>query len=230
VRTLPTADEISAWLRERVRKPRPGPVARFLGEPEEFSYRVHTPIDITPAFVVSQVLFRVHAEQGLLPFPSLPHGSWGIFAADEKAIQLLEPHADAMSVVLARENRPLDEGNATELAQLFSLLVLTGLDGTHHKIVASAEQIAQFRWGMIDGYEAAASTLRSVASKVTPPAVTGSASRGWNLTFVTVAGWMHELYELGVENVTISPNFRVHRQPRQILAAKIFRKVPGLTY
>lgn len=226
----PTTEQISQWLREHVKKNRPGRFARWFGEPENFTYDVGRPVEVPVRFLIRHRLFSVDGEDGLLPLPALPSGSWGIFVTDGDTLQLLEPETGSLSSLLARENRPLDQGDPADVARLFSLVLVTGREPTHHEIVASADEIRQFRWGLMDGYQADDTALRLVEHMIVPPAIGESPTGGWILTFTTVAGWMHELYELGVETFEISGQFTVVRHPRQILHPRIFQKVPGVLY
>lgn len=53
---------------------------------------------------------------------------------------------------------------------------------------------------------------------------------GWQLSFVSVWGWTHDLQNLGIERVSIGDTFKLEAAERVVLSKRIFRSVPALGY
>lgn len=228
--SMPSAGQVSDWLRQHVKKKRPGLFARWMGEPAEFTYEVGPPRSVPVRFIRRQLLFTVLGEMGLFPYRALPSRSWGIFAADGGELFLLEPEPSSLSALLAREGRPLDEGDPTDLAQLFCLILLSGAHSSGHDVVQSPNHLRAYTWNGLEGYRVNEASLQSVANQIVPPSIRGTVHEGWTLEFATVAGWMHETNELGIERFAIAPDFNVSRSARRILHNRIFSETPHIMY
>ena len=50
------------------------------------------------------------------------------------------------------------------------------------------------------------------------------------LRAITLLGWMHEKRNLGIEVLLISKDGAVALSPRQVLAERVFVKVPAIMY
>lgn len=230
---LPTDREVSAWLRRHVRKKPPGPVARLLGEPPSFRYQVSQPTPRENFFFRRHALFHVHGETGLLPLVSLPHGSWGIFSTNGLDLSLLRPGDGSLSELLRRERRPLEEASPAELAQLVCDALLARKPAHRHVLVESPAQLADPHFvelGTPGTYVVDERQLQRVTGDVRAPSLEADGAGGFRLRFTTAWGWMHDVRELGSEEVTISNDFELHVADRKVLAKRIFRKVPDLRY
>ena len=226
----PTPAEVAAWLRQHVKKKPPGRIARWLGEPAEFAYEPGRPRSVPVGFIRRQTLFSIDAEPGLLPYPKLPGGSWGLFAIHNQELYLLEPSTESLSALLAREGASLDQAEPGDLAKLICLILLNGRDARQHDLVQSSDQLRCYRWGELTEYRIDESALQSVAGAIVAPSLRGSATQGWGLEFVTVEGWMHEKIQLRVERYAISPAFQITRLARAVLHERIFSETPSVQY
>ncbi len=143
---------------------------------------------------------------------------------------MLHPDVRSTASLLARERRPLHEGDPADLARLFCLVLLEKPDATCHAMVQSGDELRCFRRGEMEGYVVDDAALRGVEDQILPASVRGNATEGWTLEFTTVCGWMHDMKELGIETYAISPEFVVTPSPRRILHRRIFRDVPHVMY
>jgi hypothetical protein len=227
---LPTPDQISAWLRPRVRKPQPSWLARFLGEATEFRYGVGPPQRIESAFFRKHVLFRVSGEWGLLPFAALPGGSYGVFATDGLELILLSPGDRSLDGLLRSEARPLDEAPAAEFAQFVADVRLSRGMALRHTVVADSEALRSFGPAALGGeYVVNERELLRVKDQMIPPRIERSAG-GWRMTFTTTYGWMHEQQELGIETIGFASDFSVTFGRRRVLSKRIFTRTPAIRY
>jgi hypothetical protein len=229
---LPSKEVISEWLRSHVRKPKLGFFARMLGADPDFYYDVAAPQRRKSTFFERHVLFTVFGEGGLLPCSSLSGGSWGVFAWDGSDMHLLAPDGEALGRVLRAEAKPLDAADPSELAQLICDVLLGRKPACGHTVVRDRAALAHFgdkafREG---AYIADLPILDRIAKSIVAPSIEPSDDGGWVLRFTTAWGWMHRRGEVGIETIRIAPDFTITAQPRQILAPKIFRKLPELAY
>jgi len=226
----PSPAEVADWLREHVKKKPPGRIARWLGEPLEFAYELSRLYSVQMKCITRQTLVAFGGEDGLLPYPALPGGSWGIFAIHNQELYLPEPSTESLSALLAREGTSLDDADPEDLAELICLILRNGPGDRQHDLVRSPDQLRCYRWEGLDGYRVDESTLQSVAKAIVAPSLRGSATQGWNLESVTVEGWMHQKDHLGVERYEISPAFNVARLTRVVLHERNFTETPSVIY
>jgi hypothetical protein len=208
---LPAAERVSDWLGAPVGALQPRPSAFF---------RRH-------------VLFTASAGRDVLPFVSLPAGSWGVVAFDGSELTLLSPADDAFERLLRREARPLDEASPMELAQLLCDARLPRPSSHRHAVVSTPADVESFgggRLGRFGGYRVAAAELRRAGPSIEPPAISALDQGGWSITFTTLTGWMHELDNLGLESIWVEPDFTLTIGDRRVLSDRIFERMPGVRY
>ncbi len=230
---ISATSQITDWLRSHVRSPPPGKIARWLGAETDFSYELlGEPQLINTEFIEQSVLFTLSAsDPGLLPFAVMPVGSWGVFAFDGHGLSILYPDDDSCERLLRLEKRSLTEADPKSLAQLLCLVRLKQAKGcVHHVVIECAEALRTFAWTGFEGYQVSESELQIVQDTIIPPLITDLPGSGWELSFTTIHGWMHQLNELGIEVIHVTPEFTFRRQPRQVLSKRIFQAIPSIRY
>jgi hypothetical protein len=226
---VPERAEIVRWLRQNIRKPAPSRIARWLGARADFSYEVSQPERHDLSFFRAHTIFRVSGERDLFPFPTLPAGSFGLLATNGSSITLLHPLDDSLQELFRAEQRPLNEAAPQSLAQ-FICDVRFSSRCARHAVLANAEALRTFPSRERSGYLLDSREWARVCNDIAPPAVQTRADGSSRLTFTSLFGWMHELQNLGTEQLDISRDFRIVRRDRRTLSDRIFSSVPHVRY
>ena len=162
---------------------------------------------------------RYELEAGVLPFG----GSFGLFSFDGEQLLCLNRQVENLQRLFEREQRPIDEADPSDLAQLVAEAAGRRVNNAHKLVTADAlEQLES------DGYELDRSELARIRTAIVPASVSSDAD-GWVLRFTTVWGWMHELQEVFSWQVGFSRSFQLDVQQRS-LSKRIFVRVPLIQY
>ena len=238
---LPSTEAVQDWLRQNVRKKRPGPVSRLLGESAELSYEVSEPVAVEDGLLQDHVVFTVGGEDGLLPLPCLPMGSAGWFASSADELWLLWPGSSSVEDLLRREGAPLDDAEPVRFGPV--LLECAFRNGRNqHVVIRELDHLRHFSApGIAHEYEWNDTVLRQAEEAFAPPHIecfsTPEASsyrtrrrHRWRLVCMTLHGWMHNLQNLGIETIEVSSDYVLTRGKRQVLSKRVFASMPIVSY
>jgi hypothetical protein len=227
---IPKRVEVEHWLRENARQPPSSRIGRWLGLTTEFNYLVSDPVPYEMPFFIVHSVFSVFGERGLLPLPALPGGSWGLFVTNGRRMWLLRPHDYSLYHLFRAEGRPLHEADPVSMAQFICDVLFTS-GGKRHVVVADAGAVRRYRGETsLDEYVVNDRELDRVSDEVAQPSIQNQADGGWRLTFASLLGWMHDLQDLGNEQIDISRDFRIVACRRTCLSKRVFRSVPSVDY
>lgn len=193
------------------------------GRARAVSVRLEETLSVFSGYKIYVVMGDTHQ----FDFPCLPNGSMAYYAANgAKAVRLTRTGKEIQSI-LAEEWPSFAQSNPVCLASLL-LRFLDGDVRTSHHVLANADDLramclrpATYRLNE----EALAKALPDVG-------VTSSFLEGSQVVIraITLLGWRHDKRNLGIEILTIHENGQVAMAERQVLAKKIFDKVPALRY
>lgn len=227
---IPDHPAVVTWLRDHVKKPKPSCIARWLGASTSFEYEVCAPQHVEQTFFVRHSIFTVLAEYGLLPFTALPTGSWGYFASTGESIILIRPSDDSLPSLLRCEARDLCEGDPRWMGQ-FLCDIQFSPNCLNHVVVANADAISTFAQNVPDGgYVLDEGEFERTRHSIPAPHICKTQAGGWRLTFASLYGWMHDVQELGVEQIEISSDYRISGRGRTKLSRRMFLEVPYIRY
>jgi hypothetical protein len=173
-------------------------------------------------------LFIVHGRTKQFDFPTLPHGSFGYFAANGRAATRLTREHKEIQTILADEWDGLVAVDAVCLASLVLKFFDAGIKASHH-VLCDALDLQSFGNSTAKNYELNQKELTEALPNI---GSTRSAVDGGLLTVraVTLCGWMHEKQNLGVESFTIASDGIVLLGKRYVLSRRIFRRTPAIRY
>ena len=175
-------------------------------------------------------LFIIHGRTKQFDFPSLPHGSYGYYAANGRSATRLTRENKDIQSILADEWAELPESDPVCLASLILKFFDAGTKERHH-VLKDADDLQSF------GNPAHPATNYELNDKEFSKALPniGSTviafdSAVLSLRAVTLRGWMHDKQNLGIESFTIGSDGLVSFQKRDVLSKRIFRCVPAIRY
>ena len=175
-------------------------------------------------------LFVVTGRTKQFDFPTLPIGSMGYYVANGyQAIRLTRKDKE-IEAILSEEWEHLSEADPVRLASLILKFYDGGIRATHH-VLENLDALLNFSGSEkhFRGYELNEKQLSIVAPEF------GSTELIKEKDFlrvqaVTLCGWMHDKRNLGVERFTIDRDGHPTFEKRQVLARKVFRRVPRIRY
>lgn len=221
---LPPRRDVEAWLRARVRKPKVGRLARWLGEAPDYAYELGPLIPIDTGVCERHAVFRVHGERGLLPLPALPRGSFGVFAFDGRELCLLAPNDGSFERLLRSEGRPLELADAAAFAQFVCDVRLFEAGCRHVVLGSSGELEAPPQDSPFARYRLDRAEFERVRASIEAPRI-AARENGWTLQFTSIRGCMAGLHELALRRVEFSADYSVALGDVGLLSRRIFSTI-----
>jgi len=175
------------------------------------------------------VVFRGLGSRGRLEAQQLPYGgSIGLFAADTLGNATYLQHGDldqrlaALQAVLRADGTDLSLSDPRAFSALFAAALLQ--DGNSaFEVISRPEDLE-----LGPSYVIAADQLRIVRPFLREPELRRTLL-GWQLTFLTLGGWMHERNQVAQHVVSIRPGFRLRLRSRSLSDA-IYSQIPSIAY
>ncbi len=175
-------------------------------------------------------LFVVSGQMRQFDFPTLPHGSYGYYAANGFTATRLTRESKEIESILADEWSDLPAADPVLLASVVLKFFDGGIKASHHvlKDVGSLRDFGESKYSS-KNYELNERQLAKVLAKI---GETNSVLSRDHLAIraVTLCGWMHRKQNLGVESFTIDQKGNVSFARRCVLSRRIFARVPGIRY
>jgi hypothetical protein len=175
-------------------------------------------------------LFIVHGRTRQFDFPTLPHGSYGYYAANGRSAVRLTRKNREIQTILADEWTDLPRFNPVRLASLVLKFFDAGIKASH-QVLQDADALLVFGnpTPSAKNYEL---NQKEFAKALPQIGSTKSTFDGKCLSVraVTLCGWMHDRQNLGIESFTIGPDGNVSFAKRQVLSQRIFARVPAIRY
>lgn len=172
-------------------------------------------------------IYLVRGQTRQFDFPMLPHGSYGYYAANGREAVRLTRAGKELERILEAEWASLPAQNPVKLAS-FILGFYDGGIKASHRVLAGADDLRDLASPPRD-YR-----INECAFAKALPAIGETSCRiegnTIKLRTVTLCGWMHDKRNLGIETIAISKDGSVALGPREVLAEKIFDRVPGIRY
>lgn len=169
-------------------------------------------------------IYCCDGDTGQFEFRCLPSGSYCLLAANEKtAVKLSRASGELRSIIRSNWNRLL-ERDPVKLARLV-LLLASSSRHEDHDVLADIDAIRHYG----DGYVVNEEEWNRNADRAGRTSIK-LYSDTILLRALTLIGWMHEKYDLGVETVSIKPDGIPRFESREILSARFFTSVPSIRY
>ncbi|TWT56283.1 hypothetical protein [Allorhodopirellula solitaria] len=175
-------------------------------------------------------LFIVYGRTRQFDFPTLPHGSYGYYAANGRSAIRLTRINKEIQTILADEWADLPASDPVRLASLILKFFDAGIKASHH-VLRDANELRNFgkpRHSM-KNYQ-----LSEKEFQMAMPHISSTEStldgKCVALRAVTLCGWMHDKRNLGIESLTIASDGNVSFAKRQVLSRGIFDRVPAIRY
>jgi hypothetical protein len=172
-------------------------------------------------------IFLVHGQTQQFDFPTLPHGSYGYYAANGREAVRLTRVGREIETILAADWSSLPEQNPVKLTSFIIGFYDDGIKASH-RVLADADELRNMT-GPLSEYRINESDFARVLpnigktySKVEADTI--------QLRAITLRGWMHYKRNLGIETIAIAKNGKVELGKREVLAENIFDEVPGIRY
>lgn len=159
---------IELYLREHFHKQSPGTLARWFGEPAEYSYAMRSVEEHRAARHFSGItLLRVELAEEILPTKLRGGGSVGVFAIREgQAILLGAEHPEVVLGLLRDEGR-LGDAPAVAVASLCCETLLAQR-GHQSEVVTSVAEIREW-YPEVRGYEISPDTVSLLSERLHGP-------------------------------------------------------------
>ncbi|MDP1560716.1 MAG: hypothetical protein Q8M16_04910 [Pirellulaceae bacterium] len=175
-------------------------------------------------------LFIIHGRTKQFDFPTLPHGSYGYYAANGRSATRLTRENKEIHSILSDEWAALAESDPVCLASLILKFYDAGIKARHH-VLKDADDLRSFGnpTNTAKNYELNDKEFSQALPRIgsTAMALDGAML---SLRAVTLCGWMHDKQNLGVEWFTISSDGTVSFRNRDVLSKRIFRRTPSIRY
>jgi hypothetical protein len=172
-------------------------------------------------------IYLVRGQTQQFDFPSLPHGSYGYYAANGGQAIRLTRAGKEIERILEAEWTSLPAQNPVQLASFVLGFYDSGIKATH-RVVANAGDLRDL------GRPPRHYRINENALATALPAIGESSSKiegnTIKLRAITLCGWMHDKQNLGIETIAISKDGTINLAPREVLAEKIFDQVPPIMY
>lgn len=156
----------------------------------------------------------------------------GLVSFDGQQTRCMERNPDNLERFLRKENRPLDEAPAEELASLISTALGNDSQSCHEVVTVEKLEAIEARSMASESatpYRLDRVELQRIAEKVVPPSMVRTDIGGWRLQFTTLFGWMHQTNTLILWTANVWPNFEMVCD-QQILTERIFAEMPNIMY
>jgi hypothetical protein len=169
-------------------------------------------------------VYRCYGATGQFEFRCLPSGSYCLLAANETtAVKLTRAGGELRSIIRSNWYRLLE----CDPLKLARLVLRLASDSRHedHAVLADINAIRHYRDGYVvneEEWSRNADRAGRTSIKLYSDTIL--------LRALTLLGWMHEKYDLGVETVSIKPDGIPRFEPRQVLSVRTFTEVPFLLY
>ncbi len=191
-----------------------------------------TPFD-DGGFFERQRIFFVNVRGHHLEGQMLPSGgSFGYCAAlDDGTYRYLNRRPGNLSLAFQREGRPLSEGKARPLAELFVECLGRRGNNSHHVVESSADilEYGSHRKGRHNQYVVNSEALEQHGPSLQPPSIIDE-DEAWVVRCHTVYGWMHQKTDLISNHYRVDKaSFAIERES-DVLSRKIFTAVPMIRY
>lgn len=159
---------IELYLRKHLQKQPPGTLARWLGEPAEYSYAIRSVVEHEAArYFSGSALVRVELAEDILPTKLRGGGSVGVFAIREgQAILLGAEHPEVVLGLLRDEGR-LGDAPAVAVASLCCETLLAKR-GHQSEVVTSVAEICEW-YPEVRGYEISPGTVSLLGERLHGP-------------------------------------------------------------
>jgi len=172
-------------------------------------------------------IYRIRGVTGQFDFVTLPHGSYGYYAANGREAIRLSRQGKEIEKILSTDWAALPDVNPVPLASLVLAFFDEGIKATH-QVLANRTSL-----------EVMCRDPRNF--QLTDEVKTNHLSKLGETTIqllhdtvmiraITLCGWMHRKQNLGVECLKIARTGRVTFEPRLVLSEKTFNRVPGIRY
>lgn len=175
-------------------------------------------------------LYLVQGERDQFDFPTLPYGSYGIYAVNkDKAIRLTRKGKE-IQLVLAHEWETLGNVDPVALAEIILMFFDGGIKASHHVLrdLADLRRMANAH-GLGCGYILNENRLSKFAECFASTCMIVDSGE-LKLRAVTLMGWMHDKQNLGIEMIYVSKDGTVRLDLRKTMVTRIFKQTPMLRY
>ena len=204
-------------------------VEQDLGFPQMASIRDHLGhISSIPSPFTRFRLYRVAGIYEMFDFPTLPFGSYCIYAASAQQAIRLTRKGKEIQIILKEEWENLAMADPVELSTV--LLWFFGVPSSDHHVLRDLEDLRKFAQPEeFPRYVINENKLATVQADI------GHAHLQVNrenleLRVVTLLGWMHDKQNLGIETIHIARDGMVTLGKRRTLLRRVFETVPHVRY
>ncbi len=175
-------------------------------------------------------LFIIHGRTKQFDFSTLPHGSYGYYAANGRSATRLTRENKEIQSILADEWTELSESDPVCLASLILKFYDAGIKEQHH-VLKDADDLRSFGnpTHPAKNYELNDKEFSKSLPNIGTTVISFNGTV-LSLRAVTLCGWMHDKQNLGIESFTIGADGLVSFRKRDVLSRRIFRRVPAIRY
>ena len=173
---------------------------------------------------VNNRIFAFYGATREFDFPTLPHGSFCLYAANgTRAIRLSRAQKEICQV-LAQEWQHLSNADPIVLASLILKFYDGGIKSSHRVLKDEHDLIE-----VGPNYTINVKELDKCRDAIGETSLT-IVDQELHIRAVTLMGWMHNKSNLGVERLTVDSSGSVMLDGREQLSKRIFKSTPQIRY
>jgi hypothetical protein len=172
-------------------------------------------------------IYRVQGTTGQFDFPMLPRCSYGYYAANGREAVRLTRADKEIETILAMEWPSFMQADPVRLASLILPFYDGGIKASH-RVLADADDLRS----ICQPSQQYRLNEKAFAKALPDLGITACTFVGETVVLraVTLMGWMHDKRNLGIETITVQKTGKVTLGVRQVLATRVFDRVPGIIY
>ena len=173
---------------------------------------------------VNHRLFTFHVATGKFDFPTLPGGSYCMFAADGHAATRLTRKNKEICSILSSEWKHLPNADPVVLASLILKFYDDGIRSSH-RVLRHAVELPEFG----PNYQLNEREFEKTRDSIGETTTTTNGD-DLEIRAVTLMGWMHDKRNLGIEHIAINHAGSVTFKRRMVLSKRIFKATLQIRY
>ena len=169
-------------------------------------------------------LFAFYGPTHQFDFPTLPRGSFCLYAANGRQALRLTRKRKEICTVLADEWNDLHHSDPVVLASLVLKFYDSGIKQSH-RVIRNVDELLNYG----PNYELNRQEFER-SRKLIGATTSVADDSVLKIRAITLMGWMHQKQNLGFEDISIGRGGNVTIDARSVLSGRIFKSTPMIKY